>query len=300
MVFNGYPPTVHILGDLGIAVEVRSAISAHVRMRATPHIAAADGGVRAGVLATLVDIVGGAVAVRTLHPDWMATADLTLQIVRPTVGPWVEARGTVLRQGRTTLVLEAMVYNVEEDGTECDVEGGVPQPAAWATMTFAVLPARDPATAPPLSTFPVAWAFEGDGLDGPVADVLGMVVEDAVVGRVSLPVVEYLFNSFGAVQGGVMALLGDVAGTEAVAASPASGGEPVVVTDLEVVYLALGKVGPMVSRARTVGIAGAGRGSAGRGCAVVELVDSGADDRLTTVVTVGTSTLASLLEPSAS
>ncbi|HZM54334.1 MAG TPA: hypothetical protein VFC03_04840, partial [Acidimicrobiales bacterium] len=85
MTFGGYPPARHILGDLGMVAEVTSDSAARVRTRVTPHITAADGGVRAGVLATLVDIVGGAIAARALQPDWMATADLALQVVRPAI-----------------------------------------------------------------------------------------------------------------------------------------------------------------------------------------------------------------------
>ena len=92
----------------------------------------AAGGVRAGVLATLVDVVGGAVAIRSVLPDWMATADLTLQMAGPADGPWVEARATILRRGRTTLVVEALVFNVDEDGSDGDrrarVDGG---PGRW-------------------------------------------------------------------------------------------------------------------------------------------------------------------------
>ena len=54
-----------------------------------------------------------------------------------------------------------------------------------------------------------------------------------------------------------------------------------VVTDLQIAYLALGKVGPIVSSTRVLAT-----GPDGRSGAVVELRDSGADDRLTTVVNV--------------
>ena len=59
----------------------------------------------------------------------------------------------------------------------------------------------------------------------------------------------YLLNSFGAVQGGAMALLAETAAAEALAAGGRDRSEPVVVTDLQVAYLALGRVGPIVSRA---------------------------------------------------
>ncbi len=312
MTIGGYPPPHHILADLGLDAFVESETSARVRTRVTPHILGTDGGVRAGVLATLVDVVGGAVGVRALHPDWMATADLTLQVVRPARGPIVEARATVLRGGRTTLVIEAGVFDVadgdpdptgydpiliEQDsrGTGAGPEGAAgdaPGSAvAWATMTFAILAGGRRSAPPPTEVaLPDRWSFTGPGLDVPVVEALGMAVTDA--DEVSLPVQEYLFNSIGAVQGGVVALLGEVAGIAALAA--ATGADAPVVTDLQVAYLSPGRVGPIVSRTKVLGTeAGAAGGSGGHGrrlAAVVELLDVGAEDRLTAVINVGATT----------
>ena len=83
----------------------------------------------------------------------------------------------------------------------------------------------------------------GAGLDRPVTEVLGISVDDGPSGLVSLPVHDYLRNSFGAVQGGVMALLGEVAAAEALGADTGVGAAEPVVTDLQVAYLALGRVG---------------------------------------------------------
>jgi uncharacterized protein (TIGR00369 family) len=284
----GYPPAHHFLSDLGMEAEVSSATDARVRIRVTPHITGADGGVRAGVLATLVDVVGGSAALRALAPDWLATADLALEMVRPAVGPYVEARGTVVRRGKTVLVVEALVFNVIADGA--DGRGAVDaddqaDPVAWATMTFAILPARAAtATSSVNPDLPTRWAFTGPGLDRSVVDVLSISVVDPAQGRVSMPVREYLFNSFGAVQGGVMALLGEVAGASAVAAASGTDAASTVATGLQVAYLALGRVGPIVSRARVLEPGERGIG----GSAVIELLDEGADGRVTTVINVGT------------
>jgi len=280
--FPGYPPPEHLLGDLGMEAELTTETSARVRTRVTPFVASPDGGVRAGVLATLVDIVGGAIAARVLRPDWMATADLSLQLVGPVLGPWVEARGTVLRRGRTTLVIEALVVAVDEDGSEPVVDGRVPDPVAWASMTFAVLPARNPDSSVQFAAdLPLRWAFDGGTLDVPVLDALSFHVLDAPAGRASLPSSPYVHNSFGAVQGGVIALLAEAAGAEALGAAAGGDATSVVVTELQVAYLALGRVGPMVSEARVLA-----SDPDGRAAAVVELRDDGADGRLTTVVNV--------------
>lgn len=284
MTFDDDPPSRHFLSDLGMEAEVISESSATVRIRATPQVVGPDGGVRAGVLATLVDVVGGSAALRVLNPDWMATADLTIQMARPALGPFVEARATVLRKGRTTLVVEALVVDIADDGADVVGDDGSPTPVAWATMTFAILPGRNVAPMREVSSdLPVRWSMTGAGLDGPVVDVLGIVVDDAAEGRVSLPVREYLRNSFGAVQGGVMALLAEVAATEMLGAARRPVRQSMVVTHLQVAYLALGRTGPIVSRSRVLD---AGDGVGG-GSAVVELIDAGAEGRVTTVVNVG-------------
>ncbi len=285
MAIAGYPPAQHFLSDLGMEAEVTSATDARVRIRVTPHITGADGGVRAGVLATLVDVVGGSAALRALAPDWLATADLALEMVRPAIGPWVEARGSVVRRGKTVLVVEALVFNVTADGAEGFDADDPADPVAWATMTFAVLPARAAAATSRVNPdLPTRWAFTGPGLDRSVVDVLSVSVLDPAQGRVSMPVREYLFNSFGAVQGGVMALLGEVAGAAAVAAAAGTETASTVVTGLQVAYLALGRVGPIVSRTRVLDAGERGVG----GSAVIELLDEGAEGRVTTLINVGT------------
>ena len=213
----------------------------------------ADGGVRAGVLATLVDVVGGAVAIRSVLPDWMATADLTLQVVGPAAGPWVEARATLVRRGRTTLVVEAVVVNVAEDGS--DLPGAdVPHPVGLGHHDL-----HHPSGAErhrrrsPLPNSHRCGGCSGAGLTAPVVEALSITVVDAAAGHLSMPAREYAANSFGAVQGGVMALLAEVAGAEAVGAAQGALGAPVVVTDLQVAYLALGRVGPIETRATVLG-----------------------------------------------
>ena len=282
MTWAGYPTAGHLLGDIGMDAEVTTPTTARVRSRVTPEVSAPDGGVRAGVLATLVDVVGGAIGARALYPEWMATADLSISLVGPPVGPCVEARGSLLRRGRTTLVVEALVAAVDEDGQDWVVDGRTADPVAWASMTFAVLPAREPGPSARMAAeVPDRWSFGGGRLGCSVLDALPVTVLDAGAGRVSVPVRPYLHNSFGAVQGGVIALVAEAAGAEALGAAQGRDGSAMVVTDLQIAYLALGKVGPIVTSARVLAT-----GPDGRAGAVVELRDAGADDRLTTVVNV--------------
>ena len=291
----GYPPADHILRDLGIRVEVPSATTARARIPATAHVAGPDGGVRPGVLAVLVDLAGGAAAVRSLHPDWMATADLTVQLAEPAVGPWVEARAAVIRRGTTTLVVEAGIFNRSapdddatgepREATTSDVAGdAIDEQVGMGTLTMAVLPARPGSPSVPVdSAFPVGWSFGDERLGQPVADALSIRVLDRTSGKLAMPLVPYAHNSFGAAQGGVMALLAELSGLVAMEAADTDAEQELVsaaATDLHVAYVALGRVGPITSGADV--LAANGRG----GRAVVELTDVGADGRLTTVVHV--------------
>jgi len=82
-------------------------------------------------------------------------------------------------------------------------------------------------------------------------------------------------NSLGAVQGGMMATLAATAADRALAAAA---GRPLRVVDLQITYLTLARVGPVVSRTTVLDA------TATAGTAHVELVDAGAGDRVATMV----------------
>jgi uncharacterized protein (TIGR00369 family) len=275
---TGYPPAHHLLTDLGMEGEVVSPTEVHLRMAVTPHVLGPDGGVRAGVLATVVDVVGGSVALRAAGRQRMATADLVVEMVCPARGPRIEARASLRRRGRTTLVVEAVVF---ETSATSDL------PVAWASMTFSLLPEKretegdESASVDVVPEMPMRWAFTGDGFEQPVLESLGIEVIDPLAGRLSMPALPYHRNSFGAVQGGAMALLAEAAGAEAMRAARGPDAAPFAVTGLQVAYLALGRDGPITSQARVLDPS-AGSDS----CAVVELAEAGSDGRVTTHVNV--------------
>ena len=88
-------------------------------------------------------------------------------------------------------------------------------------MTFAVLPAQDGSPVGPTC----GRAAHAVGLHRrrvstvPVLEALPVTVLDAAAGRLSVPARPYLHNSFGAVQGGVVALMAEAAGAEALGAA---------------------------------------------------------------------------------
>jgi uncharacterized protein (TIGR00369 family) len=263
-----YPPAQHILRDLRLTVEHRPDGTSTAWMPVTPHVCHDSGAPRAGVLSILVDVVGGGLAAVAARPDWIATADLTLHLTPRPVAGEIEARGRVLRQGRTTVVVEVALR--ESAGNSLGL----------ATMSFAVLPRR----AENLSVDQVdrvsrlTMAGPDSGLTTAFHERVTLAVLDAAGGTVELPLSDYVANSLGAVQGGMMAAAAEAAAEEAVRA--ALGGGPVESVDLQITYLALARIGPVRTRTRLLGV------DSEFGTAHVELVDTGADDRLTTLATV--------------
>jgi len=261
-----YPPDRHLLRDLRFTFD-HDADGRRSRawMPVVTELCTDLGHARAGALATLVDVIGGGLAASAAAPGWIATADLTLHLVgaaRP--GSTVEARAEVLRAGRTTVVIEVAL--VDED----DHDVGI------ATMSFAVLPRRD--TNPEVALIrdsPPTMAAPDSRLARPLLDELGVDFVDRDRGIIDVPVIDWSLNSMGAIQGGVVATVAEVAAEQALRAAT---GEPLVVTDLSVTYLGFGRVGPVRS---DVDVLGTG---AGHGSARVELVDAGAENRRMTVV----------------
>ncbi len=270
-----YPPDKHLLRDLRFSFEHDDGgRRSRAWMPVVPELCTDLGAARAGALATLVDVVGGGLAATAAAPGWIATADLTLHLVRSArPGSVVEARAEVLRAGRTTVVIEVALV----DENERDI--------GLATMSFAVLPRRDgnpEITIVRQSSSTMATAESR--LTRSLLDELRVQVRDADRGEIDVPVHEWSLNSMGAMQGGVVATVAEVAAETALRAAT---GEPLVVSNLSVTYLGFGRVGPVRS---LVDILGTGPG---HGCARVELTDAGAEHRRMTVVhAVGTRELA--------
>jgi acyl-coenzyme A thioesterase PaaI-like protein len=259
-----YPPAQHILRDLRLTVEHRPDGSSTGWMPASPHISNPSGSPRAGVLAILVDVVGGGLAAVAARPDWIATADLTLHLTPRPVIDEIQAHGRVLRQGRTTVVVEVSLRD------------GAGAPLGLATMSFAVLPRRaenlsvDQADRVSRSTM----ATEDSGFVAPFHERVELIVIEATDGGIELPLSDYVANSMGAIQGGMVAAAADAAAEHAL--RDACGG-PVETVDLQITYLALAKVGPIRTRTRVLSA------KPEFGSAHVEIVDTGAAERLTTV-----------------
>lgn len=262
---TAYPPDQHMLRDLRFTFEHDGdGRGSRAWMPVVPEICTDLGHARAGALATLVDVIGGGLAASAAAPSWIATADLTLHVVGGAApGAVVEARGTVLRAGRTTVVIEVALA----DDTK---------PVGFATMSFSVLPRRDsnPQVTSLREPGPSTMSAPDSHMRMPFLDALGVTVVDAATGELDVPVSDWSRNSMGAMQGGVVATVVDAAAE--VALREASG-VPLVVSDVQLTYLGFGRVGPVRTRTEVLACNDAW------GAAGVELVDTGAEHRDMTI-----------------
>jgi acyl-coenzyme A thioesterase PaaI-like protein len=263
---SSYPPVKHVLRDLALSVEHHEDGTSVGRLPVVDALLDDHGRVRAGILATLVDAIGGGLAAYAAAPGWIATADLDLQLFGTLTGvSGVDAIGRVLRAGRSTVVISVELTSRTE-------------PVGLGTMTFAVLPRRetnpvmpeDRVTGPqslvsgPVSGFPV-----------PVLDALGIRTLEPAAGVVELDPTAYVENSLGAVQGGVVACIVERAAELALSHAA---GRPLAPVGLQIAYLALARQGPIRSSVDVLGVEPVG---SRWGTARVELFDAGADRRTT-------------------
>jgi uncharacterized protein (TIGR00369 family) len=262
---GGYPPAQHVLRDLRIWIE-RDASGARAGMDVVPALRSRAGTVRAGALATLVDVAGGEASVRAVRPEWVATSSLVLHRLAPVTGQRLEARPALLRRTRATVVLEVRV-----------ADGGA-EPVALATMCFAVLPAREGQRRIGVGFDDRRTEFgaPGAGLEAPLEERIGARALDPAAGRFELALTPYVGNSLGALQGGMTALLVDLA---AEAAGGAALGAPVATSDLALHYLALAREGPVRTQARVL--------RAGSDAALLRVEVREASERLAAAATVG-------------
>jgi len=260
------------LRDLGVSLELQGQGRAVIRAPLVPEIRTKDGSLQIGAVATMIDVLGGAMTIRAVHPDWMATASLSVHLAGRPTSDTIAAAGEVLRAGRTMAIIDVDIR--EEDGGRARATPSI----GTAMMTFSRLPRREDTPALQLDTdTPEAFDFatDGSGLDRPYRDAAGVRVLDEGAGVAEIEMKNYVRNSVGVLQGGMIAVLGDVAG-EAAARSAVR--KPLTTRDLEIHYLSQGKRGPFRTRTRVL------RMTDDTALTRVEVIDRGLEDRLIAVV----------------
>jgi uncharacterized protein (TIGR00369 family) len=234
--------------------EVESAADDELRVEgrapAAAHVRGPSGGVRGGVLLTLLDNVGGLCGgLAALPGGWVVSTNLSARTVAlEHVGPLrIDAR--VVRQGRTSVLTAVEIH--DEGAHDALVVDGV--------LTSAILVPRN---GPPNWTRPLVLTA-GDEMPEPVPAIrewLGAIDIDGTT--VEMPLADALRNPWGILHGGAVASLVDLA------AEHVTGG---VTTDVVLHFLAPNRVGPVRAVARPIGSRADGTVSR------VEVRDHGAD-----------------------
>jgi len=275
-----YPPEQHFLRDLDSATWQVDAERVLVSAPLTDGYRNAGGSAALGFLAALVDIACAPVALIAGAPDWTATQDMSLHAAGwLTEGPAiVDAR--LERVGKNTVIVSVDVYDgrgIDDPDRQLDaIDAGDLDLAARGLLTFARIPRSASASAGVFDPHSLIGQKRTMGPDAPVEgsmlDRIGLHQVDGEGGVVEIAHSDYVRNSFGTINGGV---LGAVFQAAAEAVRP-----DLVATDLQIHYLSQVRVGP----ARTSGTVS--RDAAGHSIVSLRAVDAGNDDQLLDLATI--------------
>lgn len=218
----------------------------------------AHGVVRISVWVLMADIIGGWEAERSSGTDWTFTTDLSVRAPVLRVPARVEGTSVALRIGKGNVAAEAFMH--DETG----------ELFAYSQVGFIRMPRRpnDPPK-PDMASSAKNWG-QREQLGSLLAEAAGAQVIDPVIGHIEVVLDDALRNPAGAMQGAMVALVGELASEELATHHL---GRQHVVTDIDVRYLAMGRVGPIYSRAAFIG-------PPALGSIRVELRDRGNNDRL--------------------
>jgi uncharacterized protein (TIGR00369 family) len=122
----------HFFAQLGLRDVQVEGVELAMELDNAPDRTNARGALQGGLIATLIDIVAGRLAMVGLpSAESVATSDLTIHYLAPVVEGPARAQARVLRRGSRTVVINVEVYDVARDRL-----------AATSTIAFAVLRPR--------------------------------------------------------------------------------------------------------------------------------------------------------------
>ncbi len=254
------PDRLHIAGRLGVTARLTDG-GFVLELLPRPEVLR-HGVVRISVLSFLVDAVAG-IEIDTDPDAWALTSDMSVRM-RPLPAPdRIEAIGSVLRRGRRSATSKVELYT------------GTGEHVATGAIGFANLPRREGDPPKPNMTPEGSVAiFRGRAsLGRPLREEAGIERIDPANGEVQMAVTPELRNPAGTLQGAMVALVAEAAVEDLVSTRFES---PVVVTDLDLRYLAQAHVGPVITRCRLLG-------TDSDSPVEVELIDTSVD-RVTTLV----------------
>lgn len=244
-----------IPGELGLVIEPYPEICLQGSLRAT-------------IVASAIDLVGGFHTREVAGTDATFTSDLSLRIPVPSCPRRIDVRGELLRSGKRLVTTDVTLHS----------EAGV---YAYGTTTFARIP-RAPEKAPDLETLSTPLVIESHPLTRSLAEEVGLEAIDSATGALRIALRPALLNPEGVMQGALVALVVECAAlafADAHTSQVAASRRGHVVSDLDLRYLAASSVGPVESRARWIG-------TPEQNTIRVELRDAGRGDRLTALALV--------------
>jgi uncharacterized protein (TIGR00369 family) len=276
---DGYPPKMHLLRDLRLFLTFQERNQATIHAPVAPEICSDNGSIHVGVLATLIDVLGGFLAMETFFPDWMATANLSIHSTGRVSSGVVSATGRVMRSGRRTATVSAEVFSSKgKAARSMDLAGS-------GMITYSRLAGVRAGSGAGFDKGGHVVDFQLPGgnarLGRHLIDQSGIQFVEEKPGKTVLRMTEYVCNSFGSLQGGMIAMMADVAGQSAARAAT---GHRLTTVDLVLQYLSPGRFGPFTTDTRVL------RSNNASALSRVEVRDAGDDHRIVAVV-MNTATL---------
>jgi uncharacterized protein (TIGR00369 family) len=244
---NDHMARDHMIRDLNMTLAYNGKESSTTRVPVVPSVCNERGAVQAGVLATLVDLASGALAARVVYPDLTATGDLRIYSTQPAKTGEVAAVSSVLRAGRAAVVVKTEIV-AGITGSSTSVGSGI--------ATFYRLSRRDgnvEMVKDVISNQATTFRAEGPGLSEHLFDRAGLRVIDEASGVVELDMSAYVRNHIGALEGGMVANMADIAGQ---CAARTVAHKSMITYDLAMSYLSQGRVGPFYTRTEVLRLTG--------------------------------------------
>jgi acyl-coenzyme A thioesterase PaaI-like protein len=260
-----YPPDRHFLRDLSIETDYLAADRLIATAPVDDVVRNGAGVAGLGFIAAVVDVAAANVALFASHPHWNATADLSI-----TGTGWLRegpmaVESQLVRSGSNIVIVAS------------DVRDGRGERVATSLLAFARIPRSASASSAefdPASLIGQQRRMESTVPPAPIPlrDRVGLKLVDAATGTVEIPNGDYVINSFGTINGGVLGVLFQAAAEAAVPG--------MVATDVQIHYLRQARSGP----ARTV--LSVLRRTPDHAVCAVDAVDAGDGDRLLARATV--------------
>ncbi|OPY66288.1 MAG: Thioesterase superfamily protein [Syntrophorhabdaceae bacterium PtaU1.Bin034] len=267
-----YPPLNQMLSDLSPVLAFQTPDKATLRAPVCPVVGTDRGTMLLGVMATLMDVLGGGLALTTFNPDWAATTHLSVHSTGRALSGYIDAQGELKKTGRNTVLVKVDIRHRPN-------EHGGPARVATAIVSFTRFSPRERSRlfriGPMAGKMPYSNP-DRSNLAQPFYDKVGLKILNEAEAVVQVEISDYVRNSFNALHGGVAALLADLAGQTAARHAT---GKPFVTTDLAIHFLSLGQVGPF--RTKTTML----RKTDETVLSLVEILDTGAGDRLLSIAT---------------